>query len=296
MNGFIHRKFTIFFSSNGGDVKSLSISGKTIILGVVSLLIILSTFLVFSTQFSCNMKRATIARNKKMKSEMLDEKMDKLVKQINIYDSYTGSIWDNYSKIAQLYDISSNFDIEKSIGFGGALTGEDGELMTDERMKDLIQTYYKLDYEKSNLEELLKEAELHEKIRKATPTLKPTVGNYTSFFGWRFGGTHFHKGLDIANKCGSPIYASADGVVTRAGPAPSYGLVVYINHGYGLSTRYGHLQKLYVVEGERVKRGQLIAEMGRSGWASGCHLHYEVRINNVAVDPLGFIIEGEMVD
>lgn len=116
---------------------------------------------------------------------------------------------------------------------------------------------------------------------------------YTSTFGVRSdpfrGGRAMHAGVDIPGSFASPIYATADGIVGRAGRTGGYGNLVELEHGKGIQTRYGHLSSILVAPGTRVKRGQLIALMGSTGRSTGNHLHYEVRIDGHAVNPRPFI-------
>jgi len=115
----------------------------------------------------------------------------------------------------------------------------------------------------------------------------PTRGRISSRFGQRWG--RLHAGVDIAAPTGTPIYAAKDGRVSYAGYRGGYGKLVEINHGNGLVTRYGHCSKLLVSSGKRVKKGQLIALVGSTGNSTGPHLHFEVRINGKAVDPLKWL-------
>ena len=126
----------------------------------------------------------------------------------------------------------------------------------------------------------------------ATPSIRPLKGWISSRFGHRespfTGRREFHRGLDIATHAGSPIIAPADGLVTYAGPKGLMGNMVTIEHGFGMVTRYGHAQKLLKKKGERVKRGEVIALVGNTGRSTGPHLHYEVRLNGVAVNPMNY--------
>jgi murein DD-endopeptidase MepM/ murein hydrolase activator NlpD len=130
----------------------------------------------------------------------------------------------------------------------------------------------------------------------ALPTRKPAVGYFTSGFGTRkapFGGkVKMHEGLDIANHPGTPIKASADGLITFASTKAGYGQTVVIDHGYGLQTWYAHTRKILVKNGARVKRGETIALLGNTGRSTGPHVHYEVRVNGTPVDPLSYILEN----
>ena len=122
------------------------------------------------------------------------------------------------------------------------------------------------------------------------PSIWPTTGVVTSPYGLRWGGTDFHPGIDIANDMGTPIVATADGSVEYAGwNAGGYGNMVDINHGNGLMTRYGHASQVVVTAGQSVKRGQLIAYMGSTGFSTGPHCHYEVHVNGQRVNPISYL-------
>jgi len=110
---------------------------------------------------------------------------------------------------------------------------------------------------------------------------------YTSGFGMRWG--RLHAGTDMAGPVGSPIYASADGVVVEAGWVSGYGRLIKIKHEFGVETRYGHLSAIKVSKGQRVSRGERIGDMGNSGRSTGPHLHYEIRVGGNPIDPMIYI-------
>lgn len=123
-----------------------------------------------------------------------------------------------------------------------------------------------------------------------TPTGWPTNGFISSGYGLRWNGAEFHQGIDIAAEMGTPIVATADGVVTIAGwNAGGYGNMVDIDHGSGVSTRYGHASAVVVTVGQRVRRGQIIAYVGSTGHSTGPHLHYEVRLSGQPVNPTSYL-------
>ncbi len=134
-------------------------------------------------------------------------------------------------------------------------------------------------------------------LRNATPSLWPTEGAITSLFGYRFSPMHggegetgeFHSGLDIANVADTLVHATADGTVRFSGWSHGYGNMLVIDHGYGVSTLYGHTSKALVKAGERVMRGQVIAYMGTTGRSTGAHLHYEVWRQGRPVDPMSYL-------
>jgi murein DD-endopeptidase MepM/ murein hydrolase activator NlpD len=126
------------------------------------------------------------------------------------------------------------------------------------------------------------------------PSIWPITGPLRTGYGLRndpFGGqsVEFHKGQDISAPTGTPINATADGVVVIARWVKGYGYGIYIDHGNGLSTRYGHLSRIDVTEGQTVKRGDHLGLVGSTGRSTGPHLHYEVRLNGEAIDPLRYL-------
>lgn len=118
----------------------------------------------------------------------------------------------------------------------------------------------------------------------------PASGVVTSPFGLRWGGTDFHPGIDIANDMGTPILATADGVVDFAGwNSGGYGNMVDIDHGNGMMTRYAHGSQVVVRTGQQVRKGQLIMYMGSTGFSTGPHVHYEVWVDGQRVNPVNYL-------
>jgi murein DD-endopeptidase MepM/ murein hydrolase activator NlpD len=142
----------------------------------------------------------------------------------------------------------------------------------------------------TSLQRLDGQAKASNNIPSGRPVAKLSL---TSNFGVRSdpfnGGARMHKGIDIPGPTGTPIYATADGIVSRAGWASGYGNLVQISHGGGMETRYGHMSKLIVAANSYVHRGQLIGLMGSTGRSTGSHLHYEVRVDGQAINPIPFV-------
>jgi murein DD-endopeptidase MepM/ murein hydrolase activator NlpD len=139
-------------------------------------------------------------------------------------------------------------------------------------------------------------------LRNATPSFSPTEGSITSLFGYRFSpmrrgegagesgdNGEFHAGVDIANVADTLVHATADGTVRFSGWSHGYGNMVVIDHGYGVSTLYGHTSKALVKVGDRVMRGQVIGYMGTTGRSTGAHLHYEVWRQGRPVNPMSYM-------
>ena len=127
----------------------------------------------------------------------------------------------------------------------------------------------------------------------AKPQGWPVKGWVTSNFGMRnspfTGKRKMHEGLDVAARTGTPVYATADGIVSKAETAPGYGKLVIIDHGYGYKTYFAHNSKVFVKVGQRIKRGDKIAAVGNTGSSTGSHLHYEVRRNGVPLNPRKYL-------
>ncbi len=168
----------------------------------------------------------------------------------------------------------------------------------EELMRQMRQDLERLDEEATAEGNSLKELESLLQNKRVqlthTPSIWPTRGWFTSGFGYRIspftGLRQMHEGIDISNRIGTPIMAPADGLVTNIGREWGFGKILVISHGFGFITRYGHLSRINVKVGQKVKRGQKIAEMGSTGRSTGPHLHYEVRVNGVPVNPIKYVL------
>src|SRR5215212_9575021 len=151
-----------------------------------------------------------------------------------------------------------------------------------------------LELRASRLEMDLQVYEAALKERARVPSIWPVEGESTDSFGYRGnpfggGGSEFHPGQDIAAPRGTPVLAPADGRVIEAGWKSGYGQTVVIDHGNGLTTRYGHLSKLEVEAGQEIRRGEELGLVGSTGRSTGPHLHYEVRLGDLPVSPLHYL-------
>ena len=154
----------------------------------------------------------------------------------------------------------------------------------------------KLYYASLSLDDTQDLAENKEEFSTVIPAIWPidrTKLKYvSSLYGMRmhprYGSWRMHEGVDLSAPKGTPVYATGNAVVVRAGWRPGYGYMIELNHGFGYKTRYGHLSKMYVGTGDSVTRGQVIADVGNTGVSSGAHLHYEVRFRDHTVNPIHY--------
>lgn len=207
-----------------------------------------------------------------------EKEIKKLAKSVGVDN--VKAVFPFYGKGGVDYTISP--EMQKKFGKNFTFPQEIREL--DNLNKNVIKSTEQLKRVNSFIHNL-------KKVMQYTPSLWPVAGGgfITSGFGKRLspftGLPSMHTGMDIAWWPGSPIKAGASGVVTHAGYMGGYGLCIRINHKYGFSTLYGHLQDLRVKVGTHVRKGQVIGSMGNTGRVTGYHLHYEVRLGNTAINP-----------
>ena len=226
------------------------------------------------------------------------------------------------AKVSQLEgDLARLRDLDRNLGVMAGLDAKDdqgtrlaqggSEISSQAALREamLKRTGHLADWEGQDLEALGNEIISREKsfrelmdllerkrsVLASTPSIWPVRGLMTSGYGYRASPftdqREMHEGLDIAAPFGTPIMATADGVVSFVGPLGNFGNVVFINHGHGLATLYAHTSTIRVEEGQPVKRGQIIACIGTSGLATGPHVLYEVQVNGAAVNPLKYIVD-----
>ncbi|MCP4622678.1 MAG: peptidoglycan DD-metalloendopeptidase family protein [bacterium] len=210
-------------------------------------------------------------------------------------------------KIRIIANIEKNKDSDNIFGVGGSIPEDlEARIPLNEKhnslMRDMHEQIEQLSMASANqqveLETLLKSLEDQQNLLAATPAIRPVSRNVnswvTSRFGYRTspftGRREFHKGYDIASRQGTPLLATADGVVTYSGKKGLYGNFIVIDHGHGMITRYGHCHKLLKKRGEKVKRWDTIALMGTTGRSTGPHVHYEVHLNGMPVNPVKYIL------
>jgi murein DD-endopeptidase MepM/ murein hydrolase activator NlpD len=156
----------------------------------------------------------------------------------------------------------------------------------DQLSKDAVE-------QKSSFNELFRFLKRQKSILAATPSIWPVQGWVTSEFGYRSsplsGAREFHKGIDIATRMGVHVVAPADGLVSEISYDRDVGHMVKINHGYGITSWYGHLLRTAVKQGTMVQRGDLIGYVGNSGRSTGSHVHYSVTLNGIYVNPRKYL-------
>lgn len=178
----------------------------------------------------------------------------------------------------------------QSVGLEEYAVEEDLSLADALQAKDrLAQIRAEMEIREESLGDLVNAVAAQQQLLDATPSIWPAEATITSWFGYRrspFGSAlEFHGGLDMAAPYGTPVVATANGVVAYAGWRGAYGKFIEVEHGYGFQTNYGHLSRIVVRSGQQVTRGQVIGYVGSTGRSTGSHLHYEVIKNGRQVNP-----------
>ncbi|MDP4094395.1 MAG: M23 family metallopeptidase [Bacillota bacterium] len=226
--------------------------------------------------------------------KLLEDKAQEIKQLQDIEKSYDKKIEDftnKYNDMAQKY-LTSRGDAIRS----GKPTSNSASIFINDakELKNILT-----DLEQLNISRGINEANLTDTQKKldeyldSMPTTWPTSGRISSPFGGRpdpfNDSSRFHTGLDIAAPVGRNIVAAGSGTVITAGRTSVYGNTVIIDHGHGITTKYGHTSKILVKKGQKVKKGDIIARVGSTGRSTGPHLHFEVSINGTPVDPLKYL-------
>lgn len=286
-----------------GTTKTITLSrraSRLIISMVVAFSIVLVGFII--DYFSMNITRA---KYRQLQNENEEQK--------KVIASYENSLKQLMAKIQAFENYARKLNVMaglrspealKEVGVGSGEEKDGQEINTalssprsNPPILSLNQIQLKAEQLEQNFGTLLSFFEQQRARLAQTPTIWPTVGFITSGFGWRIdpftGKQTFHKGIDIATNLGNPVVATADGVVVETKNDRIGGKTILISHGGGISTLFYHLDKILVRPGQKVKRGEIIGLVGKTGKALGPHLHYEVQVNGKSVNPLLYILEEE---
>lgn len=231
------------------------------------------------------------------------EQIQEFAEEITTLKTKLVTLSDFEKKVRIIANIESTEEQSNLFGIGGSIPEDlDTQIPLTQKHNSLIrdmheqvgQLHLASHNQGQGFETLLKRLQDQQNLLASTPAVRPCPGWTTSSFGYRVspftGRREFHKGFDIANRKGTPIIATADGIIAFAGPKGLLGNSIVIDHGHGMVTRYGHLEKVMAKQGTPVKRGDTIALMGSTGRSTGSHLHYEVHLNGIPVNPDQYIL------
>jgi len=275
-------------------------AGLSIVLGMVLLVVGFEANQYFDDALGLGLQR-----NQALLSEnvVLKDQLHSFATRIQNLQNKLLALSNQGDELRLLVDLPKIDDDTKKAGFGG--TDDRIDFGASPSVNQMLNTL-RTSLSKAEKEEQLQQTSYRESMTKyeynkdmfpCIPAIKPMEGFYSMHsFGMRYHPVYhqmlMHDGIDIANDVGTPVYATGDGVVENAGRTQAgLGIMIVINHGYGYTTVYGHLDRVLVQPGERVKRGALIARSGRTGVVTGPHLHYEVRLHGVLQNPVDYFFD-----
>ncbi len=295
------KKITFFILGNTGSI----IKKTTVSRGVITCLTIFIAvcLILFSVVIYDNFNQQEKIVNQQEEIVNQRKQLKAFAADINSLKSKLVDLKDFEKKIRNVADIEEDADQENLFGVGGSIPEDfDTQIPITEEYNSLIREMHEQTQQfnlaainqKKSFESLFNNLEDQRNLLAATPAIRPTDGWISSTFGYRTspftGLREFHNGLDIATRKGTPILAAADGVVTFAGTKGLMGKLIVIDHGYGMVTRYAHIHKMLKKRGDAVKKGDTIALVGNTGRSTGSHLHYEVHLDGIPVNPAKYIL------
>jgi murein DD-endopeptidase MepM/ murein hydrolase activator NlpD len=302
----MNKKITfLMLSYNGFSTRHVTVSSPFLLFFccIIAAFLILSGFFVYDYSILRKelIKKQTLERKvsfQQNKITLQHHQIQNLVNEINSFKSKLVELKKIEKKIRIISDFEDADDGANNLGMGGPIEedlcpGVDIAEKHNSMMQKIYEHMEMLNLASTRQQEgfksLLKSLEDKRNFLAATPSICPTKGWISSRFGYRkcpfTGRRRFHPGLDIAACKGTPVVAPADGKVTYAGKKGLLGNLVVIDHGHGMVTRYAHLNKPLKKSGDIIKRGEIIGLVGSTGRSTGPHLHYEVRLNGLPINP-----------
>jgi len=294
----------LIFGQKTSKTRNLRVHKKTFKVGLYLLAFcVLLTIFFFCDYIQVRKKGFELAQlryeteEQRTKIHFFSSKIEDLEKQL-------ARLKDFDKKIRIIANLEKGQETTSFVGMGGPSPSDVREKLRAERDEAGLVQQMRTDVERLKSEAMSREESLSElekllqnkrEMLTHTPSIWPVHGWVTSGFGFRTdpftGLAQMHEGLDISNREGTPVIASADGIVSATGKEFTYGNVVVISHGFGIISRYNHLSKILVGAGRKVKRGDIIAEVGTTGRSTGPHLHYEIRVNGIPINPRRYIFD-----
>lgn len=295
----------ILISNNMAKAKSLSALQTSLLLAGLVLLPVVLTLLFITPQSNIKEKGMRALLPPQIRSSIISSQvhLDAYAKELGELQARIMRLDAQNQRLAKLAGenekkIVNNPNLKSQGGF--KLDGRGGPLVQSHAISEaeLKAAILELTEEVDGRDEYMSsiEAKILQKsvLKDMLPNISPVYAAFnSSSYGWRIdplnGNKAFHEGLDFTADSGTAIRAAADGIVSTSERTPDYGNIVKIDHGSGLETRYAHASKLLVKPGERVIKGQTVAQVGNTGRSTGPHLHYEIRLNGNALDPRKYL-------
>jgi murein DD-endopeptidase MepM/ murein hydrolase activator NlpD len=293
----------LIFGQKTSRTRHLRIHKKTFKIGLYLLAFGLLSTIFFFCDYIQVRKKTFELNHLRLETQEQRSKIHFFSSKIEDLEGQLSKLKDFDKKIRIIANLEKGQEATSFMGMGGPSPSDVREKLKGEKdEKGLVQQMRtdieRLKSEAASREESLSELERLLQTKKdvliSTPSIWPVQGWVTSGFGFRMnpftGLNQMHEGMDISNRPGTLVVAPADGIISDIGSDWAHGKILVISHGFGMVSRYSHLNKVLVRVGQKVKRGDKIAEVGMSGKTTGPHLHYEVRLNGIPVNPMRYIL------
>ncbi len=294
----------------GGRIRHLKftrrVAGLALAAGALTVLLAIG----FAASLGFDAARETELLRLRVENRNLSADLDRMESQVATLDQFIDGLSERDQQIRLLAGLPYLDPDVQAVGVGGPLVGDpsreeflrlSGNLATRALAAsyDVDKLVRRVELLDASLNEAMDSVAAHEQVFRSRPSIRP-VQSPDSWISSSFSRSRFHPvllvnrphpGMDISARVGTPFLATAAGRVTYAGTRVGYGKTIEIDHGYGYVTRYAHAASISVKRGQRVRRGEVIGEIGKTGLATAPHLHYEVLVNDRAANPRNYLLD-----
>jgi len=295
------KKVSIMVVGGSRDkLRQLKFSYRLILGAIFILAFLITSNIILTTTYVNTQVTIHEAERLAMENKHLIKKYDELSSEITEISARYDDLVEKEVLIRNIFNLPEISNDERQLGIGGPDNNIDIEklstaLQVAHSTEGDVDALLRLsDFELQKYDEVFSELKDKKDLLDHTPSIRPARGYNTRGFGMKHdpftGYKRFHGGIDIASKIGTPIYVTADGIVQATGRMSDIGKYIVVDHGYGYKTKYGHLREIKVRKGQAVRRGDMIGEMGNTGYSTGPHLHYEVLKHGQRINPLQYIL------
>jgi murein DD-endopeptidase MepM/ murein hydrolase activator NlpD len=299
----LKKRFSILFvPERNGKVFETKISPHAVILLFLGFALLLSCSLfLFLDASGRAYEKLKLSRLEK-ENRYLTAKQEELNSAISDLRAQMAELIEKEKQVRMVFGLPEVDEQIRRLGVGGPMPSEPVKVglevervnMTEFELEKLLR---QARFEKESFEQIYSSLVDKKRILDHTPSVRPSVGYLSCGFGMRVdpftGRRQLHRGVDLAADIGTPVYAAADGVVSSVRRDVGLGKLIQIDHLYGYTTVYAHMSRIAVKRGQHVKRGQIVGELGNTGYSTGPHLHYEVHYQGSAKNPLRFFLGSE---
>ncbi|TAN23445.1 MAG: M23 family metallopeptidase [Acidobacteria bacterium] len=276
-----------------GQVDRVPIPVRWVVAFVICAAVGLVTIAGFAGSYGRMLIKVQAFNELRSRQNLLESQLDHTRKDADTYKAEVASLGSLASEVSALYNFKHNASLKDRVRNasrtpGLPLAASANLVPASQIYADTLSSFQVLE-----TRAMAASLPLHNRMGAWEPDIWPVRGRITSSFGERIdpfqGEGAFHAGIDIAVPFGTSVHVTADGVVVFAGIMDGYGRTVIVDHGHGVQTLYAHMSSLAVAVGQQVDRDEVVGYVGESGWTTGPHLHYEVRIHHAPVNPYSYL-------